>query len=41
LLAACYVLAGALTLILGHDRTAEAIDPGADQPSATARQRVI
>jgi MFS family permease len=36
-LAACYVMAGAATLVLGHDRGVER--PDAAQPSETARQR--
>ncbi len=40
-LAACYVVAGALTLILGHDRRVEMLEPGAPQASETARQRAI
>jgi nitrate/nitrite transporter NarK len=40
-LAACYVMAGALMWIVGHDSALERIDPAAPQPSATARQRAI
>jgi nitrate/nitrite transporter NarK len=40
-LAACYVMAGALMLILGHDRRVEMSGGAAPQPSETARQRAI
>jgi MFS family permease len=40
-LAAGYVIAGALVLILGHDRRVELLDAAASQPSETARQSAI
>jgi MFS family permease len=40
-LAACYVMAGALTLILGHDQGIETPGAANPQPSDTARERAI
>ena len=40
-LGGCYVMAGVLTLILGHDRRVEMLEGAAPQPSETARQRAI
>jgi MFS family permease len=40
-LAGCYVMAGILTLVLGHDRSAEMPGAAPAQPSAAARERAI